>query len=288
MIDCRHLTIDHDKKGFGGEHGIDERAKDKSAVGFDYKATVEKHSSQTDFVKGFGGKYGVDQNAQDKSAVGFSHKETLTKHSSQTDYTAGFGGKHGVQKEESTGSSAVVGPSSPKPPPPAEPKVVEKPAIVPTAKADVGNIRARFENMRKEQESESAKRVAEERKKRANAEQRKAQPKGDDHEKNTQHEIVVVTKESNREPSPVRPKTPTESELSTSNIPENNENNTETVTSTTNEAIEEHTEKFVGGINITSLLRPRKTSSSSSKKDDDDDDNEWAVENDENNQQADE
>jgi hypothetical protein len=39
------------KKGFGGEHGIDERAKDKSAVGFDYKPTVEKHSSQTGLEK---------------------------------------------------------------------------------------------------------------------------------------------------------------------------------------------------------------------------------------------
>lgn len=35
------------KKGFGGTFGVDERAKDKSAVGFDYKAPVEKHSSQT-------------------------------------------------------------------------------------------------------------------------------------------------------------------------------------------------------------------------------------------------
>ncbi len=35
------------KKGFGGTYGIDERAKDASAVGFDYKANVEKHSSQT-------------------------------------------------------------------------------------------------------------------------------------------------------------------------------------------------------------------------------------------------
>jgi cortactin len=89
------------KKGFGGEHGVDERAKDKSAVGFDYKATVEKHSSQTglkkkicikttndrcilDSSKGFGGKFGTDENAQDKSAVGFSYKETVPKHSSQT------------------------------------------------------------------------------------------------------------------------------------------------------------------------------------------------------------
>ena len=34
-------------KGFGGAYGIDDRPKDKSAVGFDYKASVEKHSSQT-------------------------------------------------------------------------------------------------------------------------------------------------------------------------------------------------------------------------------------------------
>lgn len=34
------------KKGFGGEHGVDERAKDQSAVGYDYKSTTEKHSSQ--------------------------------------------------------------------------------------------------------------------------------------------------------------------------------------------------------------------------------------------------
>jgi hypothetical protein len=39
------------KKGFGGEHGIDERGKDASAVGFDYKPTAEKHSSQTGFSK---------------------------------------------------------------------------------------------------------------------------------------------------------------------------------------------------------------------------------------------
>lgn len=35
------------KKGFGGEYGVDERAKDQAAVGFDYKPTSEKHSSQT-------------------------------------------------------------------------------------------------------------------------------------------------------------------------------------------------------------------------------------------------
>ncbi len=41
------LFIIDGKKGFGGAYGVDERAKDKSAVGFDYKSQVEKHPSQT-------------------------------------------------------------------------------------------------------------------------------------------------------------------------------------------------------------------------------------------------
>ncbi len=45
---CRiFLFLVDGKKGFGGVYGIDERPKDKSAVGFDYKADVEKHPSQT-------------------------------------------------------------------------------------------------------------------------------------------------------------------------------------------------------------------------------------------------
>jgi len=46
LIDRYVLCIDG-KKGFGGQYGIDDRAKDKSAENFDYKPTVEKHSSQT-------------------------------------------------------------------------------------------------------------------------------------------------------------------------------------------------------------------------------------------------
>lgn len=38
----------------------------QSAVGSDYVASVEKHSSQTDAAKGFGGKYGVQKDRQDK------------------------------------------------------------------------------------------------------------------------------------------------------------------------------------------------------------------------------
>ena len=34
---------------------------DKSAVGHDYVAKVEKHESQTDYAAGFGGKFGVQK-----------------------------------------------------------------------------------------------------------------------------------------------------------------------------------------------------------------------------------
>ena len=39
---------------------------DKSAVGHDYVAKVEKHASQTDAAKGFGGKFGVQSDRVDK------------------------------------------------------------------------------------------------------------------------------------------------------------------------------------------------------------------------------
>ncbi len=39
---------------------------DKSAVGHDYVAKVEKHGSQTDAAKGFGGKFGVQTDRVDK------------------------------------------------------------------------------------------------------------------------------------------------------------------------------------------------------------------------------
>ena len=39
---------------------------DKSAVGHDYIAKVEKHASQIDGAKGFGGKFGVQTDRVDK------------------------------------------------------------------------------------------------------------------------------------------------------------------------------------------------------------------------------
>lgn len=44
-----YICIVDFSKGFGGAYGVDERAKDKSAVGFDYKGEVDKHPSQTGF-----------------------------------------------------------------------------------------------------------------------------------------------------------------------------------------------------------------------------------------------
>ena len=49
---------------------------DKSAVGHDYVAKVEKHESQTDYSKGFGGKFGVQTDRVDK----------VRRHSLETHY----------------------------------------------------------------------------------------------------------------------------------------------------------------------------------------------------------
>ncbi|KAM3927499.1 src substrate cortactin-like [Leptodactylus fuscus] len=95
----KHSSQTDAAKGFGGKYGVQKDRCDQSAVGFEYKAQVEKHSSQQDHSKGFGGRFGVQSDRVDKSAVGFEHKEQLQKHSSQQDHSVGFGGKFGVQKD---------------------------------------------------------------------------------------------------------------------------------------------------------------------------------------------
>lgn len=85
--------------GYGGKFGVEKDRMDKVAVGHDYVAQVEQHSSQKDMAKGFGGKFGVQKDRVDKSAVGFEYKEEVQQHTSQKDYSKGFGGKYGVQKE---------------------------------------------------------------------------------------------------------------------------------------------------------------------------------------------
>lgn len=39
---------------------------DKSALGHDYQAALQKHASQKDYATGFGGKYGVQKDRVDK------------------------------------------------------------------------------------------------------------------------------------------------------------------------------------------------------------------------------
>ncbi|KAM8974598.1 src substrate cortactin-like isoform 2-T2 [Pelodytes ibericus] len=95
----KHSSQTDAAKGFGGKYGVQKDRIDKSAVGFGYKAEVQQHASQQDYAKGFGGRYGVQTDRVDKSAVGFEYKEQLQQHSSQQDHSRGFGGKFGVQKD---------------------------------------------------------------------------------------------------------------------------------------------------------------------------------------------
>ncbi|CAF3164907.1 unnamed protein product [Rotaria socialis] len=262
----KHPSQTDFSKGFGGKYGTDPNAQDKSAVGFSHREAVPKHSSQTDSSKGFGGKYGIDPNAQDKSAVGFSHRETVPKHSSQTDFSKGFGGKYGVQQEEPSRSSTST--RSP------EPSSSEKTPPPVGSSIGVGNIRARFENMKKEQEA--TKRVAEERNTRTTHDQQSQQKQpstSNGHEKVKQPEIPPTYNQPVREPSPTPVRQPEIQLPSVTNsiIYENLDSRFETQRS---EEKQVESNKFIGGVNVASLLRARKASSSSSKHDDDDD--EWA------------
>ncbi|KAM9313252.1 src substrate cortactin-like [Gastrophryne carolinensis] len=95
----KHSSQTDAAKGFGGKYGVQKERCDKSAVGFDYKGQTEQHSSQKDCAKGFGGRYGVQTDRVDKSALGFDYKAQVEQHSSQQDHSKGFGGKFGVQQD---------------------------------------------------------------------------------------------------------------------------------------------------------------------------------------------
>merc|ERR1711892_1195749 len=82
--------------GYGGKFGVQKDRMDKSAMGHDFIAKVDKHDSQKDYKTGFGGKFGVQTDRVDKSALGWEHVEKVDKHNSQQDYKDGFGGKFGV------------------------------------------------------------------------------------------------------------------------------------------------------------------------------------------------
>ncbi|XP_068163432.1 src substrate protein p85-like [Antennarius striatus] len=96
----QHSSQKDASKGFGGKFGVQRDRVDKSAVGFDYKEDMKQHASQKDYSKGFGGKYGVEKEKVDKVAVGYDYKGDTEKHQSQTDYSKGFGGTYGVEREK--------------------------------------------------------------------------------------------------------------------------------------------------------------------------------------------
>ena len=72
-----------DPLGYRGKCGVETDRMDKSALGHDYQAPMQKHSSQKDYATGFGGKYGVQNDRKDESAVGWDHVEKVDKHDSQ-------------------------------------------------------------------------------------------------------------------------------------------------------------------------------------------------------------
>uniref|UniRef100_A0A3Q1BTJ7 SH3 domain-containing protein n=1 Tax=Amphiprion ocellaris TaxID=80972 RepID=A0A3Q1BTJ7_AMPOC len=96
----QHSSQKDATKGFGGKYGVQKDRVDKSAMGFEYKGEVEQHGSQKDYSKGFGGKYGVEKEKVDKAALGYDYKGETEKHQSQKDYAKGFGGKYGVETEK--------------------------------------------------------------------------------------------------------------------------------------------------------------------------------------------
>lgn len=52
--------------GYGGKFGVEKDRMDRSAVGHDYIAKLEKHESQIDYSTGFGGKFGIQSDRVDK------------------------------------------------------------------------------------------------------------------------------------------------------------------------------------------------------------------------------
>ncbi|XP_060780055.1 src substrate cortactin-like isoform X1 [Neoarius graeffei] len=177
-------------KGFGGKYGVETDKVDKSAVGFEYQGKTEKHESQKDYVKGFGGKFGVQTDRVDKSALGWDHQEKLQLHESQKDYSKGFGGKYGVQKDRMDKSAGTF-------------EDIERPTTtyqktkpVEAAGRGTGSIKARFENLAKQNEEEDKKRALEERAR------RQAKEKQEQEEACRKAEELAKVKDPSPQPSP--------------------------------------------------------------------------------------
>uniref|UniRef100_A0A4X2K5F4 Hematopoietic lineage cell-specific protein n=1 Tax=Vombatus ursinus TaxID=29139 RepID=A0A4X2K5F4_VOMUR len=140
----KHSSQTDAAKGFGGKYGVERDRADKSAVGFDYKGEVEKHASQKDYSRGFGGRYGVEKDKLDKAAVGYDYKGETEKHESQTDYAKGFGGQYGVERDRVDKSAASFSEME------APTSAYKKTTPTEAASSGARGLKAKFESMAEE------------------------------------------------------------------------------------------------------------------------------------------
>ncbi|XP_028426072.1 src substrate protein p85-like isoform X2 [Perca flavescens] len=153
----QHSSQKDAAQGFGGKFGVQKDRVDKTAMGFEYKGEVSQHASQKDYSKGFGGKYGVEKEKVDKAALGYDYKGQTEKHQSQKDYSAGFGGRYGVQADRMDKSAAGFSDMD------SPTSAYEKTQPLEASSAGAGKLKARFENMAKASDEENKKKVEEER-----------------------------------------------------------------------------------------------------------------------------
>ncbi|KAM7133475.1 hematopoietic lineage cell-specific protein [Molossus nigricans] len=154
----KHSSQTDAARGFGGKYGVEKDRADKSAVGFDYKGEVEKHTSQKDYSRGFGGRYGVEKDKRDKAALGYDYKGETEKHESQRDYAKGFGGQYGIQKDRV--DKSAVGFSEMEAPTTA----YKKTTPIEAASSGARGLKAKFESMaeekKKREEEEKTQQIA--------------------------------------------------------------------------------------------------------------------------------
>lgn len=168
----QHSSQKDAARGFGGKFGVQKDRVDKAAMGYEYKGEVQQHASQKDYSKGFGGKFGVEKEKVDKAALGYDYKAETEKHQSQKDYSAGFGGRYGVQADRMDKSAAGFSDiESPS-------SAYEKTQPIEASSSGAGKLKARFENMAKASDEENRKRAEEERARRQAREKREREEAG--------------------------------------------------------------------------------------------------------------
>uniref|UniRef100_G3UBW5 Hematopoietic lineage cell-specific protein n=1 Tax=Loxodonta africana TaxID=9785 RepID=G3UBW5_LOXAF len=154
----KHSSQTDAARGFGGKYGVERDRADKAALGYDYKGETEKHESQKDYSRGFGGRYGVEKDKQDKAALGYDYKGETEKHESQKDYAKGFGGQYGIQKDRVDKSAVGFNEME------APTTAYKKTTPIEAASSGARGLKAKFESMaeekKKQEEEEKAKQMA--------------------------------------------------------------------------------------------------------------------------------